>query len=132
MADDSANGNGSQTKVTIALLGQSIESLRVQIQDGFADIKRSFHDMQISISTLETRVRCLETSYATGSNLRDEKLRNLATTFDDLDKRIERVEDSLPGLKQAVKILSYIGSILAAAVIGLIWKLITGEIQISP
>lgn len=128
---DAADSNG-QTKVTIALLGQSIESLRSQMHDGFADIKRSFAEMHTNFITLETRVRCLETAYTSGSGLRDEKLKHLAESFNDLDKRMEKVEEALPSLKQAVKLLSWIGTVLGVAVLGLIWKLITGEVQLLP
>lgn len=110
---------------------KDLARLEGSLKDLSTLLEKEFLELKGMIVALETRVRCLETSYSTNSALRDERIKNISSCILDVDNRLEIVERDLPSMKQAVKIMTWVGTLLMGSIVALIWSIITGQAVIT-
>jgi uncharacterized coiled-coil protein SlyX len=82
---------------------------------------------------LEPRLRLLEITSATKSNLLDslgEDLRQLESDLKDFEAQLRAIEVTLVRLSVPMKAVTWAATLFAASLIALVWSLILGKAQV--
>jgi hypothetical protein len=115
----------------LALLEQTVLALRKDVKEALGELKSAAAERQKQIDTLllEHVARCVVVDNLVA--LMEKMETNIEKKADRVDvqaleKRIQAIEKLMP----AVRIVMWVGALLGASIVALIWALITGRAQI--
>lgn len=106
----------------VALLEQTVEGLRSDFGELRAGLAQTLSELKEQAADGQKRFQDLLVDYAT----RCVQIEAMKVEMNKLDLRVKEIEKLAP----AVRVMMWVGALLGASIVALIWALITGQAQV--